>query len=189
MFFVARVTSMNVDVDAGEETIWGVSNGLQNFFNTGLLGALITTIVGSIAWQLVASAFPIAFLSNPLTYVFLRICLWLEATGICAGAWVLAWVHKMIAGFQRDEVCIGTAEEERAAKNMADDAEHLHLGPGHLYKLPGLAEHAPQALKDLLKSDPSVAEYINSIRGMKEDQTDAGSDHDLEHGSDPEAYA
>ena len=164
MFFVARVTSMNVDVDAGEETIWGVSDGLQNFFNTSLLGALITTIVGSIAWQLVASAFPIAFLSNPLTYVFLRICLWVEATGICAGAWVLAWVHKMIAGFQRDEVYIGTAEE-RAAKNMADDAEHLHVGPGHLYKLPAFADNAPQSLKDLLMSDPSVAKYIEPSRG------------------------
>ncbi len=67
MFFVARVTSLNVDVDAGEETLWGVSGGLQKFFNTGLLGAIITTIVASIAWQLVASAFPIDFYSNAFT--------------------------------------------------------------------------------------------------------------------------
>ena len=53
-FFIARVTTLDVDVDAGEETIFGVSDGVQRFFNTGLLGALITTIVASLSWQLVA---------------------------------------------------------------------------------------------------------------------------------------
>jgi hypothetical protein len=167
MFFVARVTSLNVDVDAGEETLWGVSAPVQKFFNTGLLGAIITTIVASIAWQLVASAFPMIFLNNPFTYIFLRICLLLEATGICSGAWVLAWIYKTVAGFQRDEVYIGTAEE-RAAKNQADDNEAIHLGPGHLYKLPGFAMNAPPSLLKLMKADPSVAEYINeSMRAME----------------------
>jgi hypothetical protein len=115
---------------------------MQNFFNTGLLGALIVTIVGSVTWQLVALAFPIAFLSNPLVYVFLRACMLLEATGICNGAWVLAAIHKKIAGFQVDEVYMGTAEERRS-KNMEDHNEELHLGAGHLYKLPCFAESAP----------------------------------------------
>jgi hypothetical protein len=66
IFIVARITSCNVDVDAGESTIFGVSDGLQNFFNTGLIGAIITTIVGSLAWCIIASSFPVAFLSNPL---------------------------------------------------------------------------------------------------------------------------
>jgi silicon transporter len=127
MFFIARVTSLDVDVDAGEETLWGVSDGAQKFFNTGLLGAYITTIVASIAWQLVASAFPIAFLSNPFTYIFLRICLFFEATGICSGAWVLAAIHAKIAGFQRDEVYIGTADE-RAAGKKPDEEAHMHFG-------------------------------------------------------------
>jgi silicon transporter len=163
MFFVARVTSLDVDVDAGEETLWGVSPAWQKFFNTGLLGAIITTIVASIAWQLVASAFPIAFLSNPFTYIFLRICLFLEATGICSGAWVLAAIYKRISGYQRDEVYIGTAEE-RAAKNHADDADKIHMGPGHPRKLPGFVENAPDSLKELLASDPAVLQYIDSIR-------------------------
>jgi silicon transporter len=147
MFFIARVTSLDVDVDAGEETLWGVSAALQKFFNTGQLGAIITTIVASIAWQLVASAFPISFLSNPFTYIFLRICLLLEATGICSGAWVLAWIHKKFAGFKRDEVYIGTAEE-RAASNHADKAEQLHLGLGRPRKLPGFADES--TLKEVL---------------------------------------
>jgi silicon transporter len=155
MFFIARVTSLDVDVDAGEETLWGVSAALQKFFNTGQLGAIITTIVASIAWQLVASACPIAFLSNPFTYIFLRICLFLEATGICSGAWVLAWIHKKLALFKRDEVYIGTAEE-RAANNHADNAEQIHLGLGRPRKLPGFADE--QTLKKFLDDYANIIE-------------------------------
>ena len=133
MFFVARITS--VEIEDGEENIFGVGQTAQELFNTGLLGAIITTIVGSISWQLVASAFPIAFLSNPLVYVLLRICLLLESTGICHGAWVLASIHKKIAGFKRDEVYIGTAEE-RAARQKGDNDTQLRYGPGHPVKLP-----------------------------------------------------
>eukprot|EP00588_Corethron_pennatum_P019637 CAMPEP_0194328232 /NCGR_PEP_ID=MMETSP0171-20130528/43959_1 /TAXON_ID=218684 /ORGANISM="Corethron pennatum, Strain L29A3" /LENGTH=591 /DNA_ID=CAMNT_0039088487 /DNA_START=64 /DNA_END=1839 /DNA_ORIENTATION=- len=160
MFFVARVTSVSLPEDS--ENIFGVPDLLQQLFNTGLLGALMLTIVGSIAWQLVASAFPIAFLSNPLTYLFLRICLWLEASGICWGAWVLAAVHKKMRGFQRDEVYIGTAEERRG-KDMGDDSKHLHVGPGHPVKLPGFIDHAPNSLKLLVEKDPSIAHYINFL--------------------------
>jgi len=160
MFFVARVTSLKIP--EGEENVFGVSDGVQSFFDLGFLGALITTILGSISWQLVASAFPIAFLSNPLTYILLRICLLLEATGLCQAAWVMATIHKKIAGFQRDEAYIGTAEE-RAAKEMGDDTGHLPIGTGHMVKLPNFADNAPKSLKKLLKKDPSVAQYINNV--------------------------
>jgi silicon transporter len=128
-FVAARVTTMNVVVGTGEN-IFGVSDGFQTFMNTGLLGAILTTILASISWQLVASAFPIAFLSNPIVFIFLRLCLWLEATGICSGAWVLAWIHAKAAGFQRDEVYIGTPEE-RAAKHHADKMEKQEVEAGH----------------------------------------------------------
>jgi len=134
MLFVARVTSVDMKGDAN---LFGVSDGLQGLFNTGLLGAVFLTIVGSISWQLVASAFPIAFLSNPITYILLRWCLFLEATGICQGAWVLAAIHKKIAGFQRDEVYIGTAEE-RAKQDMGDDEQSLNSSS--LAKTTGLAK-------------------------------------------------
>merc|ERR1712038_696320 len=158
MFFVARVTS--VAIPEGDPNVFGISDGFQSFLGLGFLGALITTILGSISWQLVASAFPIAFLSNPLTYILLRICLFLESTGLCQGAWVLAAIHKKIAGFQRDEVYIGTAEE-RAAKEMGDDTAHLPIGTGHMVKLPNFADNAPKSLKKLLEKDPAVAKYIN----------------------------
>jgi hypothetical protein len=160
MFFVATVTSTNVKT--GEPTIFGVSEGAQKFFNTGLLGALITTIVGSIAWRLAASAFPIFFLSILPSYIFLKINLGLEASGLLNGAWVLGWIHKKIARFQRDEVYIGTAEE-RAAKNMADDEANLHIGAGHMIILPGFAERAPVSLKKLLEEDPSVMAYLKAM--------------------------
>merc|ERR1712107_458100 len=114
----ARVTT--VSIPDGANNIFNVSQGLQKFFNLGFLGALITTIIGSITWQLVAATFPIAFLSNPHTYILLRICLFLEGTGLCQASWVMASVHKRIANFQRDEVYIGTADD-RAAKKIEND--------------------------------------------------------------------
>jgi silicon transporter len=170
MLFIARVTSVDVAAD-GSENIFGASNGFQELFNTGLLGAFITTIVASISWQLVASAFPIAFLSNPITYILLRWCLLLEATGICAGAWVIAAVHKSISGFQRDEVYIGTAES-RAKMDMSDHSARMNVGPGHPVKLPNFQEAAPKSLQKLLKKDPTVGDYLNSIGNMEAGKAD-----------------
>lgn len=160
MFFIARVTSLNINPDAGDPTLWGVSAGTQKFFNLGFLGALITTIVASIAWQLVASAFPIAFLSNPFTYILLRICLFLEALGICNGAYVIAMIYKKIYGYERDELYIGTAEE-RSEQKHADDYGQLQLGAGHIWKLPGFNDDAPRTLKLLIKKDPRVREFLD----------------------------
>merc|ERR1712176_118301 len=117
-FIIARVTTINVDIGV-EDNIFGVSDPIQRMFNLGFMGALVTTILGSITWQLVAGQFPIAFLSNPIVYVFLQAALFLEATGICAAAWFLAVIQRKILGFQFDEVYIGTPEE-RAAKGHAD---------------------------------------------------------------------
>jgi len=170
MFFVARVTS--VKIPEGEDNIFNVSDGVQELFNTGLLGALMLTILGSISWQLVASAFPLAFMKNPITYFLLRVCLGLECTGICQGAWVLAALHKKISGFQRDEVYIGTAEE-RARLEMGDDAAQLSLGAGHIVKLPGFSDNAPLALQQLLENDLSVGTYINEVVDELESQNGA----------------
>jgi hypothetical protein len=117
-FFAARATTMSIA--DGEDNIFNVPNPVQEFFNTGLLGALITTIIASIMWQLVASAFPLAFLSTPITYVLLRLCLVLEFTGICNGAWVIASLHKQFAGFQKDEFYVGTAEDRAGGKALPD---------------------------------------------------------------------
>lgn len=114
-FVIARVTTLDIGED--DPNIFGVTDGLQGFFNTGLHAAVITTIVASISWQLVASAFPIQVLQFPLTYILLVWCLFLEATGLCNGAYVIAWVHRTCKGWKKDEAYIGTAED-RARKGL-----------------------------------------------------------------------
>lgn len=109
-FVIAQITTLNVDVSDGDN-IFGVSNGLQTFFNTGLLGAIITTIIGSLAWRVIAASFPIAFIGNPLIYMLLRLCLLLQASGVCASALLLALVNKQIAGFQPDDKYVGKKDE------------------------------------------------------------------------------
>ena len=113
MFIVARITTIAVSPSA-DETVLGVSKGMQEFFNTGLPGALITTIVGSLAWRIIASAFPIAFMSNPMVYWTIRLCLLLEASGICSAAWLLAAVHKYVVGFQPDDVYLGDGDSDQS---------------------------------------------------------------------------
>ena len=123
MFIVARITSVDVETNDDDESdnIFGVSNGVQNFFNTGLLGAIITTIVGSLIWRIIASSFPVIFLSNPLVYLIIRLCLLLEASGLCSASWLLALLHKKIARFEVDEKYIGTPKERAAAAAKEDN--------------------------------------------------------------------
>merc|ERR1711920_892033 len=64
-YVVARVTTQNVG--EGQTNVLGLPDPVQNFLNFGFQGALITTILGSITWQLVAAVFPVAFLSTPFT--------------------------------------------------------------------------------------------------------------------------
>jgi hypothetical protein len=113
-FIIARITTLNVETGVGEN-IFGVSDGIQSFFNTGLLGAVITTLVGSLVWRIIAASFPVAFLSNPLVYLILRLCLIVEASGICSAAWLLALINKQIVGFQQDEAYIGTRQVRTAS--------------------------------------------------------------------------
>merc|ERR1719433_2243296 len=116
-FIIARVTSIDVEPGTGNN-IFGVPDPIQVFFNLGFLGAIVTTILASISWQLVAGAFPLAFLSNPLVYVLLNCALFLEFTGVCHASWFFAIIHKKIAGFQLDEVYVGTAEERAAREGL-----------------------------------------------------------------------
>jgi len=181
-FVIARVTTLNIEIGV-DENIFGVSDSIQKFFNTGLLGAIITTILGSISWQLVASAFPIAFLSNPMTYIFLRFCLLLEATGICYGAWFLGIIHKKVAGFQLDEVYIGTPEE-RAAMDKADlssekgdSVAEPHLGT-NLLNLPPGAKTIPAEWKSsqfvITKTfSERRAEILANIKDLREEIANA----------------
>merc|ERR1711937_974012 len=133
-------------------------------FNLGFMGALVTTILGSITWQLVAGQFPIAFLSNPIVYVFLQGALLLEATGICSAAWFFALIQKKITGFQYDEVYIGTAEE-RAAKGHADDTnQKLDLGTNVLESTINVGLNAGWLEGDYTQRRNNILRQIAEIR-------------------------
>jgi len=167
MFIVARVCTLNVEVGTGQNVL-GVSDGFQSFLNTGLLAALITTILGSIAWQLVADAFPIAFLSNPVVYFFLRWCLFLEGTGICHGAWVLARITELITGWQTDEAYIGSIEERKQ-----QDLAQQRLQEAAVTKVPAIANQMIQILKDW-QGSYSQAELTSFCKQMCLDSPAAG---------------
>jgi len=171
-FIIARVTTIRLN--EGDENIFGYGDGVQAFFETGLLGALITTIVASIMWQLVASAFPMAFLSTPITYVLLRWCLFLEWTGLCQGAWVFAMLLRKAIGYKRDEVFIGTAEERaaNAAKDpskSADNEEYEKVEPGHLYPKELNVPTLPPNFAPRMKSVSEVRELVNDLEEHKRD--------------------
>jgi len=172
-FIIARCTTM--DIQDGENNVMGVSDATQKFFDTGLLGALITTIVASIAWQLIASAFPMAFLSTPITYILLRACLLLEATGVCNGAWVIAKVHKQFAGYKPDEVYIGTAEE-RASKDHAHNDAIMHVEAGHMYPgVPVLPNYMERhlTLEEIDEAQKKIAEHIAELENRQKKLTEA----------------
>lgn len=114
MFIVAKIAT--ISIGEGEKNIFGVPDGFQSFLDTGLLGAIVLTILGSLAWRIIASNFPVAFMSNPLIYVIIRICLFLESIGICAAAWILARFHMKIAGFKPDDDHLDMEEEIEEVK-------------------------------------------------------------------------
>ena len=162
LFVVALVATLNI-VIGQDDNLFGVSDGVHNFFNTSLLGAVITTNLGSISWQLVESESPLDFFSKTLIYVIIRICLFLESNGICYRAWVLDGIHKRVSGFKRNEEYIGTAEE-RAKNSMTDDNDKIGVDVGHMVKLPVFSGGVITAgLEELTRQDPSVRDYLLSL--------------------------
>ena len=174
-FLIARATMMDVKTGQGQN-LYGVSDSVQTLFNLGSLGTIFTTILGSIVWQLVAGAFPLQFLSNPFVYVMVRFCLILEATGIGAASSFLGLIHKKIAGFQHDEVYIGTPEE-RAAMDKADlssahgdSVAEPHIGTNVLNYPPG-STTLPAEWKDLVTTksySERRSEILGNIRELRQ---------------------
>lgn len=118
-FILARVTTLDVPVGEGKN-IFGVSDGVQAFLNSGLHAALLMTVVGSSTWKLAASAYPVAFVNTPFTYVLLYMGLFLDWIGICSGAWILARIEKRIMNLQLDETYVGTPENPVLSKDALD---------------------------------------------------------------------
>lgn len=101
MFIVARIAT--ISISEGEANIFNVSDGFQSFLDTGLLGAIILTVVGSLVWRVIASSLPLLFMSNPILYVIIRACFILEAIGICAVSWLISICMKRCMRARSDD--------------------------------------------------------------------------------------
>ena len=116
MFIVARIAT--ISIDDGQTNIFNVSNGFQAFLDTGLLGAVILTIIGSLAWRVIASSFPLLFMSNPIIYIIIRACFILESTGVCSTAWLIALVCQKIFRLKSDDAYLN--EQQHGDESSAD---------------------------------------------------------------------
>ena len=114
---LARVTTP--EIRPGQDNVFHFSDGIQKFLDTGFLGIIVTSVLASISWRLVAAAFPLSFLGNPMSYVLLRLSLFMDGTGICSFALILSEIQSQLFGYDEDEVHIGTPEE-RAAEGKPD---------------------------------------------------------------------
>ena len=124
MFIVAKIAT--ISIKEGEANIFGVSDGFQKFLDTGLLGAVVLTIIGSLIWRILASSLPLAFMSNPAIYIIIRICLLIEGIGICSAAWVFARIHKFLVRHRRDEVYLGI-EDKFTESDTEEGSEEGYL--------------------------------------------------------------
>jgi hypothetical protein len=125
MFLIARI--ITVEMKEGADNLFGVSDGIQAFFNSGVLNALVSTIFASLSWRVTANAFPMAFLSNPISIWIIRLCLVVEGTGICDAAWIFAKIHLMIVRYRTDEEFVGktssTTVPDQTDTILASDIE------------------------------------------------------------------
>ena len=125
-FLLTRLLTLDVPLGTGEN-IWGVSDIWQKIFNSGGLGAIIATVLASLIWRVLASEFPLMFLSSPFSRPIIALCLGLERTGIINIAWSLASLQRKALGMQTDETylghkaILGTASSSKAAAATKDE--------------------------------------------------------------------
>jgi len=153
MFIVAKIAT--ISIKDGENNIFGVPDGFQKFLDTGLLGAVVLTIIGSLIWRIIASSVPLAFMSNPAIYVIIRICLVIEAIGICSAAWVFARIHKPLARYKEDEYYLES--EVKLDEEDEEEGYLLHLAAAassrSVREIGTLPESIRQSFEFILSSD------------------------------------
>lgn len=130
-FVVARIAAIDAnheDFKEHGETTFGVSRGVQMFITTGLLGALITTIIGSLVFRVLASCAPLLFLSTPIITFFIRMCLALEYTGTMQFSWVTAQAIKFLFRLRDDNTYLRRVNiilDDHHYTGVAGDTEEL----------------------------------------------------------------
>ena len=123
MFLLARVTTTSYKPTLSVNDDVGFSSQIDDFFNTGLPGAFITTVIASLAWRILASCFPVAFMNSSVVYPTIRLCLFLESTGVFSAAWVSAKGLRAILRLQPDEDYIGPLLNSKEISTTSTDEE------------------------------------------------------------------
>ena len=127
MFLLARVTTTCYQqptvLGDHDDAVGFNSQKVEDFFNTGLPGAFITTVIASLAWRIFGSCFPMEFMNSPIVYPTIRLCLFLESTGIFSAAWVSATWLRTILRLQPDEDYIGPLLNSKEISASSTDEE------------------------------------------------------------------
>jgi hypothetical protein len=121
MFLIARIITVDMKTEE-ENNIFGVSDKIQAFFNSGLLNALVSTIFASLSWRVTANEFPMIFLSSPIAIWIIRLCLWVEGTGICDAAWLFAKLHLLVVRYRPDKTFL-KKDTDVEVSSCEDDVE------------------------------------------------------------------
>jgi hypothetical protein len=108
MFMIARIININMKEEG--ETLFGVPSLVQAIlFKSGLLNALVSTILASLMWRVTANYFPMFYLGSPISIWIMRFGLLVDGTGLCDSAWILAKIPAVIVGYKPDEYYIAKA--------------------------------------------------------------------------------
>eukprot|EP00578_Thalassiosira_sp_NH16_P020619 CAMPEP_0181098094 /NCGR_PEP_ID=MMETSP1071-20121207/11932_1 /TAXON_ID=35127 /ORGANISM="Thalassiosira sp., Strain NH16" /LENGTH=522 /DNA_ID=CAMNT_0023180645 /DNA_START=156 /DNA_END=1724 /DNA_ORIENTATION=- len=134
MFIVARIAT--IELQEGDENIFGVSNGLQSFLDTGLLGAIMLT-VGSLIFRVLASSYPVMFMSNPVLFVIIKACLLLETTGVCSASWLIAIAMRSLFRLKADHMYLDADFAESADEDKPKGEEEA-IGKPQMKRGPSL---------------------------------------------------
>nr|AOW69271.1 silicon transporter beta [Savillea parva] len=107
MVLLAKVTTYaGSDGELVRGDDWGMGQGFNKLLQTGILGAIFVVNVGQLSFRMMASSFPVVFISNPVVYALLRIALMVEATGVVNSCWPLAWGLEALLGLRDDPVVL-----------------------------------------------------------------------------------
>jgi len=116
MILIARMTSLDLVSESSNGFINDVKpkhKGFQHLLElTGIFGALCTTIAASLIWRVIATSFPAMFLSNRVIKYCIKLCLFIDFTGICSASRLITkglkykwhFADVVICVFQSDEV-------------------------------------------------------------------------------------
>jgi len=126
MFVVAKICTSDADaVKTRGENIFNVSDGLQSFFNYGFPGALMTTVIASLVWRVLAKNYSFAFMSVFVIYGIIWICLLLNWSGLCSASFLLGTCIKKAFRLKKDSHYIGETEAGKELHDTGDLEEGM----------------------------------------------------------------